>query len=202
MDKKASYRFYRFCFKLVNPFIRFFRPFSVAGSENMIKGAALVCSNHSAMIDPFLIALAFGVDSHTHVIAKIELFRIPVISAILWKLGMIPVDRSIRDVASIKSSLTCLKKGEKVVVFPEGTRASEHDAGNAKNGAVKLAEHSGVPIIPVFVPRRKPFFIRKRIVFGTPYFIYKTDSKRTVEDYTKLTEDLMNKIQALGESNL
>jgi len=194
---EANYKFYRFCYRLAKPFISLFRPFEVIGKENMIGGAALVCSNHSAMIDPFQIALAFGIDTNVRVIAKIELFRIPVISTILWKLGMICVDRSKNDIASIKTSLTYLKNGQKVVIFPEGTRASEHDANAAKSGAVKIAEHAAVPIIPVYIPRRKPFFKKSRIVFGQPYRIEKTKEKRTALEYTELSEVLMNKIQAL-----
>jgi len=195
--QKASYKFYRFCFRLADPVIRFFRPFEVVGKENLIGGAAMVCSNHSAMIDPFQIALAFGIDTNIHVLAKIELFRIPVVSTILWKLGMICVDRSINDIASIKTSLGYLKKGKKVVIFPEGTRATEYDANSAKSGAVKLAERAEVPIIPVYIPRRKPFFRKSKLVFGQPYFIEKIKGKRSIAEYAKLSEELMSKIQAL-----
>ena len=201
MSYKASYRFYRGVFRVANPVIRFFRPFDVAGRENIEDGAAMVCSNHSAMIDPFLIALAYGIETHVHVIAKAELFRIPVISAGLWKMGMIRVDRSINDIASIKASLGYLKKGEKVVIFPEGTRASENDAVSAKSGAIKMAERAGVPIVPVFIPRKKPFFKRSTLVFGEPYLIPNVTEKRTAYDYAKLSEELMLKIQALDQTS-
>jgi 1-acyl-sn-glycerol-3-phosphate acyltransferase len=149
------------------------------------------------MIDPFQIALAFGIDDNVHVIAKIELFRIPVLSWFLWKLGMICVDRSINDIESIKTSLAYMKKGKKVVIFPEGTRMSQYDAHAAKSGAVKLAERAGVPIIPVFLSRKKPLFKRSKVVIGQPYYIEKKEGKRHVDDYTKLSEELMEKIQAL-----
>ena len=195
--KKASNKFYRWCFKYIGPVLRFFRPFDVTGEENLISGAAMVCSNHSAMIDPFQIALAFGIDTNIHVIAKIEIFRIPVISTILWKLGMICVDRSINDIASVKSSLAYLKSGEKVVIFPEGTRRSDFHDHAAKSGAIKLAERAGVPIIPVFLSRKKQWLRKSKVVFGEPYSIIKQDTKRTADDYTALADELMNKIQAL-----
>ena len=196
-DNIASYKFFRLMFRIAAPVLCFFRPFEVIGKENQIAGAAMVCSNHSAMIDPFQIAISFGIDDNVHVIAKVELFRIPVISTILWKMGMICVDRSINDIESIKTSLLYLKRGEKVVIFPEGTRLSEFDAHAAKSGAVKLAERAGVPIIPVFVTRKKPFFRRSKVVFGEPYLIEKQDKKRVADDYAKLSEELMEKIQAL-----
>lgn len=196
--KKASRKFYRNAFRIAGPVIRFFRPFKVIGSEHRIDGAALVCANHSAMIDAFQIALAFDVDTNVHVVTKIEVFKIPVVSTVLWKLGMICVDRSINDVASLKTMLNYLKNGEKVVIFPEGTRMSEHDANVAKSGAVKLAERAGVPILPVFISRKKPLFKRTKVVFGEPYFIEKQKEKRSTEDYAKLSEELMNKIEALS----
>lgn len=194
---EASNRYYRRVYKIAAPLICFFRPMEVVGKENLIDGAAMVCSNHSAMIDPFLIAIAFGIETNVHVFAKIELFKIPLLSTFLWKMGMICVDRSINDIESIKSSLNYLKNGEKVVIFPEGTRMSEYDAHAAKSGAVKLAERAGVPIIPVFIPRKKPFFKKSTLVFGEPYMIEKQREKRHPDDYTKLSEELMAKIQTL-----
>ena len=199
MSKKVSHEFYRGCFRVVGPFIRFFRPFEVVGHENMISGPALICSNHSAMIDPFQIAIALGINMQIRVIAKISLFKIPVISTFLWKMGMIPVDRQALDVTSVKSSLSYLKAGDKVVIFPEGTRVSSYDATAAKSGAVKLAERAKVPIMPVFLPRKKPFFKKTKVIFGEPYFIEKPREKRSAEEYAKLSEELMAKIQSLDD---
>jgi len=199
--KEMSYKFFRVVFRIAAPVICFFRPFDIVGKEYLVKGPAMVCSNHSEMIDPFLIAISYGIDDNVHVIAKIEIFKIPVVSYILWKIGMIPVDRSINDIASIKMILGYLKQDQKVVIFPEGTRATEHDASAAKSGAVKLAEKAGVPIVPVFLPRKKPFFRKSTLVFGEPYYIEKQSTKRTVEDYAKLSEELMNKIQALDPAS-
>jgi len=197
MSKKVSPGFYRNCFHIVGPVIRFFRPIETVGHENRVSGPALICSNHSALIDPFLIALALGIDMQIRVIAKVSLFKIPVVSFFLWKLGMIPVDRSTVDVTSVKMSLSYLKSGDKVAIFPEGTRISSFDSTAAKSGAVKLAERAKVPIIPVFLPRNKPFFKRSKVIFGEPYYIEKLDEKRTPEDYAKLSEELMEKIQSL-----
>ena len=197
MSAKESKKFYRFCYRAIGPVLRFVRPFKVVGAENICEGAAIICANHSAMIDPFHIALSLDVDTQLHILGKIELFRIPIISAILNKLGMIPVDRGTADAGSVKRSMYYLKKGEKIVIFPEGTRMSEHDATAAKTGAVKLAERTRSPIIPVFIPRKKPAFRRSPIIFGEPYYIEKLSERRSASDYARLSEELMNKIQAM-----
>jgi len=196
-----SNRFYRVAYRIAKPCVYIFRPFKVVGKDNLPNGASLICANHSAMIDPFLIAFASGIDMSIHVFAKIELFRVPVVSKVLWNLGMIPVDRTINDISSIKAAMNYLKKGKRVVIFPEGTRTSGFDANSVKNGAVKLAERMDVPIIPVYIPRNKPFFRKSTLIFGEPYLIEKQEQKRTTTDYTKLSEALMNKIEALGIVN-
>jgi len=195
---KSGYRFYRVCYRLARVFISVFYRIRVTGKENIPEGAAMVCANHSSMIDPFLTAFAFGLKYQMHIIAKAELFRIPVISPILKKLGMISVDRGVMDASAVKAALRYLKDGEKVVIFPEGTRVHEDDAISAKAGAVKLAERTGVPVLPFFLPRKKPLFRRVALVIGEPYYIERQPDKRTSNDYALLSGELMEKINSLG----
>ena len=203
MSKKTvySYKFYRLCYLIIGPILLFFRPIAVHGKENLISGAAVVCANHSAMIDPFLVALSFNVDSPIHVLAKEELFRIPVVAFFLRKLGKISVDRKKADISSVKASINYLKNNEKILIFPEGTRAMAHNEVVAKSGAIRIAERTGAPVIPVYIPRKKPFFIRSKLVYGKPYLIEKMSEKRTAEDYEKLADELMSKIQELGTAS-
>ena len=195
---KTSGRFYRICFCLARTAIGIFYRLRVSGEENIPEGAAIVCANHSSMVDPFLIAFAFGIDCNVHVIAKAELFRIPVISQILRKLKMIRVDRGILDATTVKSALSYLKCGEVVVIFPEGTRISSDDAITAKAGAVKIAERTGNPIVPLYLPRKKPLFRKVRLIVGEPYYIEKQQPKRTTDDYTGLSDLLMERIKLLN----
>jgi 1-acyl-sn-glycerol-3-phosphate acyltransferase len=166
----------------------------VIGKENIPETAGIVCSNHSSNIDPFLIAFAFGLKEQMHIIAKAELFKIPVISQILKKLGMISVNRGVLDAAAVKATMTYLKNGKKIVIFPEGTRVLKDDAIAAKTGAVKVAERAGIPIIPLFLPRKKPLFRKMTMVIGEPYYIEKKGPKRTMENYTQLSDEMMEKI--------
>ena len=195
---KPSYTFYRGVYRLVRAYINVIYRFQVIGQENIPEGAAVVCANHSNIIDPFLVAIAFGIHNHMHVIAKIELFRIPLVSQFLQKLGMISVNRGVLDANSVKSTLGYLKSGEKVVIFPEGTRVPEDDAVEAKAGAVKIADRTGAPIIPVFIPRKKPLFRRLPLVIGEPYYIERQTQKRLIKDYSRLSDVLMERIKSLG----
>jgi len=170
----------------------------VRGKENIPPGAAMICANHSSLIDPIIISLAFGIKHFLHYIAKIELFRTPVLSAVVTKLGAISVDREISDIKTIKTTLAYFKRDGKVVIFPEGTRTLLGEKVTAKHGAVRLAERAGVPLVPVFVPREKRLLRAVTIVIGEPYLIEKQAEKRSNEDYVALSEELMDKIEALG----
>ena len=194
---KPSYKFYRGCFRVARAAIGIFYRTRVVGKGNIPEGAAMICANHSSMVDPFLMAFAFGIGNYIHFIAKVELFKIPLISQALKKMGMISVNRGILDVATIKSTFGYIRINEKIAIFPEGTRSSEDGVVSARSGAVKLADHSGIPLVPVFIPRKKPLFTRVTLVIGAPYRIPEQGVKRTADEYNQLAEDLMEKIKIL-----
>ena len=195
---KKSSRFYRFCFFLCEIFFKIFYRVKYVGRDRIPDEAVLICANHSGYSDPFLVAMAFGDKKQIHILAKAEVFKIPVISQILKKLGMISVERGTSDVKSIKTILRYLKDNEKVAMFPEGTRNRSDEEAAAKVGAIKIAERAGVPIVPVFVPRKKPLFKPLTVVIGEKYRIPKAADKRTSEEYSSLVIDLMEKIKSLN----
>ena len=158
------------------------------------EGSALVCANHSKWLDPFLVVVAFGKQHHIHVMAKVELFRVPVLGFLLRKVESFPVDRGHNDVAAIRTSIKHLKNGEKLLIFPEGTRVSTDDAAIAKSGAVRLAARTGAPLVPMHIPRKKPIFRRLRLVIGEPYWI---DRNLLAEGDTAAATEMMEKIREL-----
>jgi 1-acyl-sn-glycerol-3-phosphate acyltransferase len=170
------------------------------GRENIPDGAAMICSNHSSMLDPILISLTFGIDHHPHYIAKSELFKVPFLSFVIQRLGAISVHRKTVDLAMIKETLSYFKNGDKVAIFPEGTRSMEASTTNAKLGAVKIAERAEVSIVPIFIPRKKKMFKKIITVIGEPYRTCKQGGKRTAEVYDALAVELMRKIEALNPS--
>ena len=196
--REPSYRFYRGCYRIARVIFGVPLRLEVKGRENIPDGAAMVCADHSSMIDPIIVALAFGIDYFLHFIAKIELFRVPVLSVVIAKLGAISVDREMTDIMTIKKTLTYFKSGGKVLIFPEGTRTLQGEKTTPKPGAVRIAERAGVPLVPVFVPRKKKLFRRLQVVIGEPYVIGKQSEKRHFEEYARLSGELMDKIEALG----
>ena len=184
---------YRNLHRFLGPIVRFFFPVTVSGRENIPEGAAMVCANHSSNLDPLQIALAFGKQEHLHFMAKQELFKIPIIGRVIANAESFPVDRSSNDLSAIRTAMRFLKNSCKVMLFPEGTRVSEDDAVAAKTGAIRLAARAKVPIVPVYIPRKKHIFRKTPIAIGEPYYIENIGR----DDFEMLSEQLMEKIYEL-----
>ena len=198
MSVDRTYRSYRFYYSILRFFAGLLIRFRVIGRENIPEGGALVCANHSHWCDPILMAFALTKKVHLHVIGKKELFNVPVLGKILKKIGSFPVDREGVDVSAVRTVLHYLKGGGKVGIFPEGTRTSTDGSVEAKVGAVRMAEMARVPVVPVYIPRRKRLFHKLTVVIGKPYMINEAHKRLAPEAYQELTDQLMGKIGALG----
>ena len=188
-------RFYNFIFFwFLRPAAKLFFLYKFSGREKIPEGAAIICANHSSMTDPVLIAFAFGRGHYIHFMAKKELMTTPVVGFVLRNIDAFPVDRGANDTQSVRTAMRYLKMGEKILMFPEGTRVSEDEAVAAKTGAVRLASRLNVPIIPVHIPRRKGLFSRPNIGIGDPICIEKPEDG----DYTEITENLMRSINTMA----
>jgi 1-acyl-sn-glycerol-3-phosphate acyltransferase len=125
--------------------------------------------------------------------------EIPILGKIFEMIGTFGVDRGNNDMGAIKNAMRVLKNGRKLLMFPEGTRVSEGEEGSAKTGAVVLATKMNVPVIPMFIPRKKRLFRRTPVVVGEPYMIQLESGRSKQEAMTAAADDLLNRIYALEE---
>lgn len=193
----GSKRLYKICYCITVPFVSLKYRIKTFGREKISNGVAIVCGNHSSNIDPVLMAYAFTRKTHIHFMAKAELFKIPLLGRILKAIGTFPVDRGQSDVNAIKTAMKFLKDGEKVAMFPEGTRIQDESNTEAKTGAVILAVRTNVPVVPVYIARDKKKAGRIPVVIGEPYYIELDKKTAKHEDYKKETIRLMEKINGL-----
>lgn len=195
-----EYRAYRRLFHFMKIVFFFIYKIKQVGKENITPGPAVLCANHSSNFDPVLISLAAGIENHLHYMGKAELFRVPILGAVLRSIGSFPVRRGQNDVNAIKISLKYLREGEKIAIFPEGTRVRTEEGADAKSGAVRIADQMSVPVIPVYVPRKKKLFHTCKIVFGSPYLINPDKKKLTQIDYSAAADALMADIASLKQA--
>jgi len=168
---------------LAGPALRIgFRPW-VRGADNVpAEGAAILASNHLAVIDSFLLPIV--VPRKIRFIGKAEYFTGRGISgrlkaAFFRAVGTIPVDRGggRAGEAALHTGLTVLNEGHIFGIYPEGTRSPDGRLYRGKTGVARLALESGAPVIPVAMidtevaqplGRVIPKPIRIGIVIGEP----------------------------------
>lgn len=184
---------------VVWPFFNLFHPCKAIGRENVPEGAAILCPNHTRMSDPFFVVFAMGLKVKPRVMAKAEIMSVPVIGWILKKAGVFAVERGKSDIGAIKLALKHLKAGEKLLLFPEGTRSDDGQMGEGKTGVALLSVRTQTPILPMYIPAKKRWFARTPVVFGEPYLPQVAGAKGTAEEYEAIANELMDRIAALEE---
>lgn len=167
-------------------------PTRCTGRENVPEGACILCATHSHAMDPLFVAVGLTRKVYLHFMCKIELMTVPIAGYWIKKIGSFGVDRGGNDIEGIRTAMRYLRKGEKLLIFPEGTRVSSDDAVDAKTGAVRLASRLQVPIVPVYIPREKKLFRKLHICVGKPYYV-----DAGLKDFAQASEALMEHILSL-----
>lgn len=105
--------------------------------------------------------------------AKIELFKNPILSFILRHANAFPVDRNHPGPSAIKTPVKTLRdKDLSLVMFPSGTRHSQE----LKGGVAVIAKMAKVPIVPTVYQGPltfKELFSRHPVTvsFGDPFYV-------------------------------
>ena len=182
---------YKFLRIILLGFIKTFFPFRIINGENAkIDGAVLIISNHLSNVDSFMVGACFK--EKIFFLCKKEWFEKRFFAKLLGKLGAIPIDRENVDLNAFKESLKTLKNGDKLAVFPEGTRnKTGAELLPVKAGAALIAVKAKVDILPVFIKRKSKFLKKNEIYVGkrislSDYYGKKID-KQTEEELKTLT---------------
>lgn len=175
------------------------------GRENLIEdGPAILASNHASYLDPPLVGVSCRKD--VYFLARKSLFERPVIGPLLAQLNTVPVDRDRGDVGAIRAMVKLLKSGNRVLVFPEGTRSKDGNLQPARGGVGLLIAKSLAPVVPIRIfgsfaalPRSGGIrFVPITVVIGKPLFFTKQDlgtDERAA--YQVLSDRVMTAIGAL-----
>src|SRR5215510_1189675 len=124
----------------------------VSGLEHLDRDQAYVfVANHQSNLDPPLLFSYLG--HNVGAIAKMELFRIPVLKQGFLLAHVVPIDRSNREraVASTRRGADELRRGHSLMAFPEGTRTVDGRVKDFKKGVFFMAVEAGVPVVPTIV---------------------------------------------------
>lgn len=193
---------------------RFFRElarglfdFRIIGQDKInFAGPALVACNHVSFLDPPFVGQAF--DGPIHYFARKTLFDHPIMGWLLREWQTIPIDRDKPDAASLKATIRFLRHGEKVLIFPEGTRSPDGQLLEAEAGVGLFIAKAHAPVLPVRIfgtyeayPRGAKTLRPSRItlVVGD---LWRPDlasyGKTGKELYQALANDVMHRIDGLS----
>lgn len=138
-------------------------------------GGALICANHQSFLDPVLVGLACN--RRLAYLARASLFGWAPFGRLLPWYDVIPIQNRGIGIGGIKDTLRRLKRGDMVLIFPEGTRCRDGEVAKLQPGFCALARRGRVPLVPVAVdgafdawPRSRRFPRRATIhlQFGQP----------------------------------
>jgi 1-acyl-sn-glycerol-3-phosphate acyltransferase len=127
---------------------------TVHGREHAGDGTEsfVVMSNHQSLYD--IPVLFRSLPGRIRMVAKSELFKVPVWGHAMAAAGFIRIDRADRDqaVESLRNAGTAhLGSGTHVWIAPEGTRSPSGRLGTFKSGGFRMALETGVRILPVAI---------------------------------------------------
>ena len=125
----------------------------VEGRENIPEDdeGVIYAPNHNSICDVPL--FYFGLKRFPGMMAKAELFKVPLVHGMLKSLNCIKIGRKSAHgvVEAIRESEKRIKEGGSLVIVPEGTRSKTGEIAAFKSGAFKVAERTGCRIVPVVI---------------------------------------------------
>ncbi len=169
------------------------------GRYNVPKhGPFLIAANHLSWTDIPLVPLLLP--GKVVYMAKEEYFT----SRLAWLvrfMGAFPVKRGEGDRQALRAAEEQLKKGNVVVLFPEGTRSKSKTMAKGHAGLGMIALRSGVPVVPVAIWGSEKVLkeVGPRVVisYGEPMVFKPKGAKMTREDIDNATEETMRAIAAM-----
>lgn len=139
----------------------------IEGRENLPPHgkAVVMVANHESMTD---IWAMYYLGVQFRWLSKDSIFRIPIIGTTMKWCGYVPVNRKSRESGSeaMRQSALRLAMGIPMFFFPEGTRSVDGRIKNFKLGAFKLAQNTGVPVLPIVIHGAGSLFAKGSMVPG------------------------------------
>lgn len=185
------------CFPL--PFVFRVKRMTPTGEKykKILRGGAIVASNHTSFKDPFIVGITFWYRRLFFLVAEVVM-KGRIRPVLLRGIGAIKVERSIADIEAIKNSVKTLKEGHVLAVFPQGGIVKDDDINSIKSGAVLIALQAGVPIVPMHICPKKHWYERQTVVVGETVYPSKLCAKKfpstsDIENITKVLAEEMNR---------
>ncbi|HZS41255.1 MAG TPA: lysophospholipid acyltransferase family protein [Polyangia bacterium] len=153
---------------------------TVSGLDHVPRDRACIfMSNHQSHFDIPIIYVAFP--GTLRMVAKAELFRVPIWGRAMREAGFVSVDRSgdrQQAMEAMREAGEALGRGINIWIAPEGTRSPDGKLGKLKKGGFIMAQATGAPIVPMSIDGSRDILPKNtklvrpgavvRVTFGEP----------------------------------
>lgn len=169
-----------------------YKPIIINNNYIPKNGKCILAGNHTNNLDCIL--LASSTKRVVRFVAKDELLK--GIKKVFFKgLGIIPVNRRIKDKSVIPACVNLLNQDKLIGIFPEGTiNRTKEVIMPFKKGAIIMAKKSKSPIVN-FAINGNYQKGKLKIIFSKPYYV-KDD---VLDEVKKLEENTIELIKDLGD---
>ncbi|MDI6591466.1 MAG: lysophospholipid acyltransferase family protein [Patescibacteria group bacterium] len=184
----------------------------VRGLENIPKGNFILAANHQSHLDQIATGYVC-VPRRFHMIGQTDRYS-GLTKLFLYFLyfiaGVIPLNREKEESRkkALEEAVKVLKKGDILVIYPEGTRTRTGKMGKGKLGVAKIFLRTGLPILPVgikgtfnLLPPGGKLKIKREIEIriGKPlYFEEEFEKAKNLdcnsENYQKILQSITDKV--------
>jgi 1-acyl-sn-glycerol-3-phosphate acyltransferase len=176
----------------------------INGERLLHHGGVLICSNHVSYLDPPLAGVIYK--GPVHYLARKSLLSNPVSRWLLPRLYVTPIDQDRPGFAGLKTIIKMLTDGNKVLIFPEGSRSPDGKLQAAEPGTGLIVAKTRAPVIPVrlfgaheALPYGSGKFRRSTVtvVVGEPLRFDREQLPQGKDAYQQISDRIMAAIAAL-----
>jgi 1-acyl-sn-glycerol-3-phosphate acyltransferase len=145
---------YRLAIAIIRPLLMALTRREWSGAEHLPReGGYVVCPNHYSYLEPLVFGHFLVDNGHApRYLGKVEVFRAPIVGAIVRGADQIPVYReSDKAAGAYRAAVAAVRAGKGVAIYPEGTLTRDPDLWpmRGKTGAARVALETRCPVIPV-----------------------------------------------------
>ena len=185
-------------------------PWRIEDGQKLWKaeGGRVIVMNHVSMLEPVIMVVTEWVHGRrVRAVYKSEFDKAKPLTWLFSRAGAFPVERGTADMKVVRRAREALKRGEDVLIYPEGTRIKSDDQEVTLHaGFALMAQLAKVPVLPVAIvgardittPTRKfPHFHRVFVKVGDPITFAELNVKGRKQQAKAMEKAAMDRVYGL-----
>lgn len=180
------YKLYNFIKTIFRPLVKFVFKMQFKGLENIPSEGTryIVAINHTCALDPVFAACPKQLPP-LHFMAKVELFKNPIVGWFMTHMYGFPVKRGKGDNSAIEYGEKIINEGHVMAICPEGKRIKDKNGvpQRAKSGVAVIAKATNASVLPVAICCDGPIKAGKHVTISYGKLITPEDMQFDKEDF-------------------